>query len=608
MALVSEGIGMKEADATSVFIKQLMILLAQAIRDEKKQGYIDEHMKGAKTILKHIRSGGKTAYQTVDAVDAAVFEKLLQSQRVTYVRLQEIDGKVSFVTRDCDKAQMEKVWELFAAELKIAFQEQTPHEFIHDNANQNVCQALGYTEAEVEVFRRQAVEIGFTYSVVAGEEPGLFDILYAERDKDFATKALKAVEYEFSGEAGQEYKEKLEQSLAVKNQVLAQAKQKKPVYLVNAHNPMQFLRISDGMLTRHTLSLEESKGRDGAVEHIVKDKTERTYPFGNRELTQAMKAYGKCKMVPKEAMDFIKGFDSAGNALVTDTKELEQALKAIDQMTAVPLYEIDFGRKEALWKEPLCTLSGLAVTDLMEVTKALDKERIGYTVVGRDMAYSAKDRAKVEQILNKTLYQDMDYLERFQTMVYYEKRGPEKLDLKNRTEPVYIASAVNSEFVLKLDKEGYTLLQNGEPILAVSEKDPQFSSNLEQMLDSMEDIAVLTAKEAEQSPEERVQLIAERAALKENAASGQYRGSYDEQKERFLSTDYEAMTPEEKALMHQYMAHEIVTTKVDRFYRERLGDREFGSRIREQKQEKSKDNSKKKNKTKERGKENDRLL
>ncbi len=608
MALVSEGIGMKEADATSVFIKQLMILLAQAIRDEKKQGYLDEHMKGAKTILKHIRSGGKNAYQTVDAGDAAVFEKLLQSQRVPYVRLQEIDGKVSFVTRDCDKAQMEKVWELFAAELKIAFQEQTPHEFIHDNANQNVCQALGYTEAEVEVFRRQAAEIGFTYSVVTGEEPGLFDILYAERDKDIATKALKAVEYEFSGEAGQEYKEKLEQSLAVKNQVLAQAKQKEPVYLVNAHNPMQFLQISDGMLTRHTLSLEESKGRDGAIEHIVKDKTERTYPFGNRELTQAMKAYGKCKLVPKDAMDFIKGFDSAGNALVTDTKELEQALKAIDQMTAVPLFEIDFGRKEALWKEPLCTLSGLAVTDLMEVTKALDKEKIDYTVVGRDMAYSVKDRAKVEQILNKTLYQNMDYLERFQAMVYYEKRGPEKLDLKNRTEPVYIASAVNPEYVLKLDKEGYTLLQNGEPILTVSETDAKFGSNLEQMLDSMESIAVLTAKEAEQSPEERVQLIAERAAIKENAASGQYRGSYDEQKERFLSMDYEAMTPEEKALVHQYMAHEIVTTKVDRSYRERVGDREFGSRIREQKQEKPKDNSKKKNKTKERGKENDRLL
>lgn len=608
MALVSEGIGMKEADATSVFIKQLMILLAQAIRDEKKQGYIDEHMKGAKTILKHIRSGGKTAYQTVDAGDVAVFEKLLQSQRVPYVRLQEIDGKVSFVTRDCDKAQMEKVWELFAAELKVAFQEQTPHEFIHDNANQNVCQALGYTEAEVEVFRRHAAEIGFTYSVVAGEETGLFDILYAERDKDIATKALKAVEYEFSGEAGQEYKEKLEQSLAVKNQVLAQAKKKEPVYLVNAHNPMQFLQISDGMLTRHTLSLEESKGRDGAIEHIVKDKTERTYPFGNRELTQAMKAYGKCKLVQKDAMDFIKGFDSAGNALITDTKELEQALMAIDRMTAVPLYEIDFGRKEALWKEPLCTLSGMAVTDLMEVTKALDKEKIGYTVVGRDMAYSAKDRTKVEQILNKTLYQNMDYLERFQAMVYYEKRGPEKLDLKNRTEPVYIASAVNPEFVLKLDKEGHTLLQNGEPILAVSETDSQFGSNLEQMLDSMESIAVLTAKEAEQSPEERVQLIAERAAIKENAASGQYRGSYNEQKERFLSMDYEAMTPEEKALVHQYMAHEIVTTKVDRSYRERVGDREYGSRIREQKQEKPKDNSKKKNKTKERGKENDRLL
>ena len=198
---------------------------------------------------------------------------------------------------------------------------------------------------------------------------------------------------------------------------------------------MQFLRISNGILTKHTLSLEENKSRDGTIDHVVKDKTERTYPFGNRELTKAMKAYAKCKLVPKEAMNFIKGYDSAGNALITDSKELEEALKTIDKMTDVPLYEIDFGRKEALWKEKLCTLSELSVTDIMEIITELDKEKIGYAAVGRELAYSAKDSTRVEQILKKTVYKNMDFLERFQAMVYYEKRGPEKPDWKNHTEP-----------------------------------------------------------------------------------------------------------------------------------------------------------------------------
>ena len=40
---------------------------------------------------------------------------------------------------------------------------------------------------------------------------------------------------------------------------------------------------------------------------IVKDKSQKTYLFGNRELTLAMKSYGDCVVVPQEQMSFIKG-------------------------------------------------------------------------------------------------------------------------------------------------------------------------------------------------------------------------------------------------------------------------------------------------------------
>ena len=112
MALVSEELGIKEADSTSTFLKQLMILLVQAMRDGRQKGYVDEHMKGARAIYRHIHFGGKVSYQVVSSEDAAFFEKILQNRRVPYVRLAETDGKTTIVTRDKDKRQVEKAWEL----------------------------------------------------------------------------------------------------------------------------------------------------------------------------------------------------------------------------------------------------------------------------------------------------------------------------------------------------------------------------------------------------------------------------------------------------------------------------------------------------------------
>ena len=74
MPTVSEGLGMKEASTTSTFLRQMSILLAQAIRNSKKHGYVDEHMKGARAILKHINRGGSTRYQMVKPEDRSLIK------------------------------------------------------------------------------------------------------------------------------------------------------------------------------------------------------------------------------------------------------------------------------------------------------------------------------------------------------------------------------------------------------------------------------------------------------------------------------------------------------------------------------------------------------
>ncbi|MBQ8041009.1 MAG: hypothetical protein IJ274_14285 [Lachnospiraceae bacterium] len=74
MPTVSEGLGIKEANTTSTFLQQMSILLAQAIRNSKKHGYVDEHMNGIRAILKHINRGGSTRYQMIKPEDRSLIK------------------------------------------------------------------------------------------------------------------------------------------------------------------------------------------------------------------------------------------------------------------------------------------------------------------------------------------------------------------------------------------------------------------------------------------------------------------------------------------------------------------------------------------------------
>ena len=596
MALVSEELGMKEADSTSTFLKQLMILLAQAMRDGRQKGYTDEHMKGAKAIYRHIHFGGKVSYQVVSTEDAALFEKILQNRRVPYVRLAETDGKTTIVTRDKDKKQVEKAWELLAQELKIAFKELAPQEFIQDNAGKNICHTAGYSEVELEVFRKEGASLGFAYAVIGNEkENGKYDILYSETDKEIVTRALKGLEYELSGEEGLAYRQKLEQSLAVKNHILQEAKEKEKskeiMYIVNANNPMEFITLGNGVVIEHKLSVEEKTKRDGSKVQVVRDKARKTQPFGNRELTIAMKKLGKCKLVPEERMNFVKNFDSAGNVQVPDVEELRMALQNVESCTG-PVFELTFGRAELLHGEKLLTISDLDGTEAMELTNALQKEGIAFTAVNGDIAYREQDREQVDTVLDETICKGMPYLNKVQMKMKLEGRCPENMNLQTMPEPVYFTSASNPDYMLKVDMQGLVVLKNGEAVMSMERTSPDFEDNLIMMFDSMENMVAITETEAGRSPQEKVKLIEERSGVKENQATVQYKLSYTEQKERFLNTEYNSLEEEEKKLVQKFMAHETKTAFVDRSYAVKMSEKDYGTRMKEQKTEKKRSSKK----------------
>ena len=584
MATVSEGMGLKESNTLSVFTRQLMLLLAQALRNKKRGKYMDEHMKGAKALLKHIKKGGQVNMQMVPAEDAELFAKILKNQRVPFVIVGEKDGKAIFATRDCDNKILEQVWDIYADEIKVGFKEMTPHEFINTHAEQEVCQSTGYSEIELEVFRKEAAKVGFNYAVVGNaDEKGKYDILYAQNDADKAEKAFKGMAYEMSGPDGKEYAQELQKSLDTKKDIMARSKGKKEIYIASQNNPNKFAVIRDGVLTEHTLTIEEKVGRDGKKKQVVKDKTKRTNPFGNRELSKLMNSYGKCAELPMEAFGFIAGFDSAGGAIISDVEALPKALDQISDRvkTAEHIYNPYAGRKNSVYFDKIRTLSNLEPVEFAEITKALEKEGITYTAVNGDLAYLESDKKTVDKILNETLYKYKDFTTKFNDKVYLEGRGPVGFNLNNLSEPTYMMSVQNPDYVIKMDDNGITVLDKGKETLKIDKKSLDFESKREMLLGSMDDFAIVTKSELEAAGDMKSTLIEERAAAKDNDASYQYYKDYKQKKQEFIDTNVSEMNLTDKEIAKTYLDHEIKVTYVDRTLSEKIIDMDFGKKMQE---------------------------
>ncbi len=346
MPLVSENLGNQDADTTSVFLRQMAVLLTQIINDTKNQsGYLLDSMQGAKVLNQHLQKGGKVLFHPIPADDSVLFETLLRSQRIPFVKVAEENNKAYYATRDIDRKKVSHVFELYVDEIKKGFREFTPAEFIQDNAGKNIFRAKNYTEAELMVFRKEAAELGFSYAVAGNENhPEHFDILYSERDVEFAGTALKGLEYEFSGMEGVHYRMMLEQSIQVKDEILSEAKRnpEQMQYIVSQNDPMHFATIKEGVLTEHSLSLKEKKDRIGETYFFVEDNIRKTQPFGNKELTNVLKKLGTGFLTPEADMTFVKDFDKSGRAIVTDEKEMAEVLTELKNQSKTgryPLYQ-----------------------------------------------------------------------------------------------------------------------------------------------------------------------------------------------------------------------------------------------------------------------------
>lgn len=319
MPSVSEQVGTSEFQQFRQSVESLL-LGAMGVMSEKTHQfrYTDESMKGAEAVLKHIRSGKQARMQAVEGGDAALFASILKHNGIPYAEVAEGDGgKHIFLTRDSDGGKLEDVWNQYAFEIGKGFREMGLEEFLRCNGEQRVMTAEGYSEAELEVFRKEAAKAGVSYAVACSEGGDKeFDILFIPRDEAEVTGALLKMELAFSGKDGAAYRAEVQKNLGCRAGMARRLKEaKEPLYLVDTKDPSRFYSVSDGFLVGHQLVTETVKGGNGKERQDVRDRVlSRTAPFGDREIWKAMHTLGECAVLTEKEMTLVRGLDAGQNA------------------------------------------------------------------------------------------------------------------------------------------------------------------------------------------------------------------------------------------------------------------------------------------------------
>lgn len=338
MPSVSEQVGTSEFQQFRQSVEGLL-LGAMGIMSEKTHQfrYTDESMKGAEAVLRHIRSGKQAKMQAVECGDAALFASILKHNGIPYAEVAEGSGnggKHIFLTRDSDSGKLEDVWNQYAFEIGKGFREMGLEEFLRCNGEQRVMTAEGYSEAELEVFRKEAAEAGVSYAVAYSEGgSGKFDILFIPRDEAEVTGALLKMELAFSGKDGAAYRAEVQKNLGCRAGMARQLREaKEPLYLVDTKESSRFYSVSDGFLVGHQLVTEAVKGGNGKERQVVRDRLlSRTAPFGDREIWKAMHTLGECAVLTEKEMTLVRGLDAKQNALVRSVEETAEARQLLKE-------------------------------------------------------------------------------------------------------------------------------------------------------------------------------------------------------------------------------------------------------------------------------------
>lgn len=486
---------------TEVLLKLLELL--------KQMNFLDERnapsAKALSVLRGHVKRGGDLLSHEIPLDGAELFSQVLRSSRIPFYAsiakdpASGLDVTV-FLTRDCDEKSVARAIELYISELSTGLSEMTVTDFTKKYEGMDTEAREGLNEAELALFRFYMAKENALYSVEHDLAGDTYTVHFAKEEAGTIDKALRLTAYEFSGDAGADFRDRVDISIGLRHSFEQQLKPEngEVLYVVDTQNPGRFVSIDQNAFGMHNLRQVDEAMPNGETKTVVRDENSQYYPSSEREmLMNLIDQLHEPVLLTQEEMLLIKEVAPNGVAIpASSSPELlkeryaeltEQLSERADTYKQKPISELI--RPEQKVKN-LMHLPSHVITRLEAMAGSGE---LKHTAIAADtVSYEASDAPAVEKCIHDMLYTGLEGISLTSARMHYEGRG--ELDLSDMG-TFYLINTDLKEYVLKLNEEGLFIYNGDDLQTSFLRSEPGFENNVNECIRRFPNVVVLTQDE-----------------------------------------------------------------------------------------------------------------
>ncbi len=500
-------------------LDELSAMMAKILSNlSERADFTGETNDGIETLLKHLKNGGKIDTTMVAKEDTEMLDEILRANKLPYVMAYDSASQSVFLmTRDKDRSVLEDVLKQYGIRKGTELQEIEISDFLKAYDGKEIRIEKNLDAATIELFREKAKQYNCTYSVTTStENPGKFELVYPrEKEKD-CDNALKDVAYDFSGEEGRIYKEKLTQNIEKREEFKKNLRPigDETVIICPKDDPTRFLAVTRDGFSVHDIQTMREKLKDGESNIRLVDKNTAVYnTFDKEKLGKYLDLMKEPVLLSMEEFGLLKGISISGKASFIKDSEFKDKYKKLTEalLNKEASYPALMTLQKEDKKEKIISYENLLGSQIDQIEDALQSTGLSkYLVQGQDadtmsLAFPERFKDEIVPVIEEVLYKDSQEAERLQKELLYKGRGT--LDI-HKAEDIVID--INMPGVaLFFEKDYMSIVQKPTeeeklqgkkniPLEKIYRDDPEYDKKVTDVISSMKEVVVLDKDEYRQ--------------------------------------------------------------------------------------------------------------
>ena len=576
-----------------------------------RRNYTNEDMRGLKTILKHLKSGGNANLSSIDIKDAEAIGTILKSLKVPFATMRDGDtNRCIIVTRDTerDRALTREAFKRFAVEKGADLQQIPVQELLDANENKQVKYVNGLSAAALEVFKEHMRKYKGQYSVVrSANKDGLFDVYYPHQFSRDVENALKDMSYDLAGQDGRRYEQSLEDYVARKGVFgdKLNPKDDETLFVVSKSDPTRFITISKDGYEVHRAKCTKYKGRDGQERLTMADKFPiRHTMLDRRELFDTIQSFvPDAVILSQEEMGIVSSISANGTCLFVPDNDFSEKLQSLTELLKEKRSDLPMSpaKRDFSEKPVLTSYMKLERPQLDMVVDSLKEHNLDKQISISDdgNSYSIafpEDNLQIKNRVDAVLFGGLSKIDSLNQRMYNEGRA-----VSDFTQPGHVIIDVTTpKACICITEEGATIagVENGKTdlLLTPDSKDsmkresPEFGDNLAGIISGMKEPVALTREEYDlfnTNPEGFYQILDSRLPHNFDTPAEKEYYRHSEQKEKAVyeelhkhdnTVDMKDLPERSQEAIKNFKELEIREMYVDRTFSEKVQEWDFNDR------------------------------